>query len=489
MIKTFQPAIQVKLIKLIDRKNGVSKRYQGIRREIDLTPYLGEAGGVRTSKSIYEPAGAFTITLADRMDQRSQDSLYGLIEPMDYVEIRMARQPHRHAGRPLPIVMRGFVCNVRRTETMTPEGRPVRAVVVSGQDYGKIFGMAQIFYDKAQAFGQDLLTTFRLFTNYGISFNTMPAAQFVQEVVALVNRRYIAALRSHAKPPAAGEPGAIFDIQAEARVAHGVVGPYGVNPYEGSIWNFLRTWCDLPWNELFVEDRDDGVYLVYRPVPFKDLQGNLILSGATDPGQVDVTAESVVAIDVTRSDQGIANYYWVDAPRFILNSGGMLRMTAFQSALSTQTDYYLADYANADPNLYGLRVMELQSNQGADGQTTRGDGLPAAQQVQADSSNAAWLTQRRHELIQMNRDNVVYEAGALQVQGDEALRAGRYLHLTRGTLRSEYYVTQVDHEYVPFARFTSTVQVSRGTGFLERTRREAGRQSPYLSEGRKGVYG
>lgn len=54
------------------------------------------------SRSVYGPVGAFSIT-ADRMYLSTQDSLYGLIEAMDQVEIRMARERHQFAGNKLPI--------------------------------------------------------------------------------------------------------------------------------------------------------------------------------------------------------------------------------------------------------------------------------------------------------------------------------------------------------------------------------------------------
>lgn len=38
----------------------------------------------------------------------------------------------------------------------------------------------------------------------------------------------------------------------------------------------------------------------------------------------------------------------------------------------------------------------------------------------------------------MNRDNAVWESGTAVVRGDEPLRIGRYLWLTRGDLISQY---------------------------------------------------
>ena len=57
---------------------------------IDLTGFLGEVGGVRVTKSIRESAGGFSITFADApyVSARGVDSVYGIVEPQDLLEIR-----------------------------------------------------------------------------------------------------------------------------------------------------------------------------------------------------------------------------------------------------------------------------------------------------------------------------------------------------------------------------------------------------------------
>jgi hypothetical protein len=97
------PQISVVLKKNIGRANiggdiAASQRFQGTARTIDLMPWLGDAGGVKTSKSVRQPAGMFSIVLADRMEESERDSLYAAIEPMDVVEIRMAPDISKYTG-------------------------------------------------------------------------------------------------------------------------------------------------------------------------------------------------------------------------------------------------------------------------------------------------------------------------------------------------------------------------------------------------------
>ena len=65
------PQLSVRLYKTISRKtvdgkSAVSARYEGAEEFIDLTPYLSTGSAVRTSKSVREPSGAFSITFADK---------------------------------------------------------------------------------------------------------------------------------------------------------------------------------------------------------------------------------------------------------------------------------------------------------------------------------------------------------------------------------------------------------------------------------------
>ena len=111
------PEIDIWLYKTIGRSTldgnwAVSDRYQGKDEYIDLTTFLNLGSSVRTTKSVREPAGGFSITFADKAQESwgygELETVYGLIEPMDVIEIRMWGGM---GPRPLllPIVMRGVV--------------------------------------------------------------------------------------------------------------------------------------------------------------------------------------------------------------------------------------------------------------------------------------------------------------------------------------------------------------------------------------------
>ena len=186
------PRLSVRLYKNISRRtidgqSSVSTRYENKDPFIDLTPFLGDGSSVTTQKSVRDPAGAFSITFTDSAHSSltaasqmgsafSLESIYGLVEPMDVVEIRMWGGLG-DVPAVLPIKMRGFVSKIDRTMAMGDNGAPVRNVVVSGQDYGKIWQTFQIVYLAAYAEGLAMLTAFNLWELFGVEAqNTMRSA-------------------------------------------------------------------------------------------------------------------------------------------------------------------------------------------------------------------------------------------------------------------------------------------------------------------------
>lgn len=485
-VKVYDPDIRLTLYKTISRttldgNNPVSQRFQGTARTIDLTPFLGEGSALRTSKSVREPAGGFTLTLADKPFKGSYsgsatfETMYGLIEPMDLIEIRMRHDPPNTSGTKPPIVMRGFVSGVSRSETMGSDGRPQRAVIINGQDYGKLWQMLQILYLPGYVIGEDILSGFKLFERFGVGFQTvMTASDFVTQVVQKVLNPYLANLMPTNSPNPTS-------VQLDVSVTHGTTSVTGPQNQEGSIYDLLRTYSDVGvWNELYMDDREDGVYCVYRPIPALDINGNLIQSDAPKPVYIDLPDKEVISLNVSRSDANIANYYWTRAPRFELSSDIYRQQFAIQGADASTV--LLDTYANSAAQLYGIRVMYADTQQGGDDVTTFSSGLPAPAQSKRDTSMANWINDRRNIMVQQNKDNVLFESGGIRVRGNESIKAGTYVTLRRGQFKATYYVVQVDHDYIPFQGFFSTLTVERGTGFIERVKRSGGPDSPYLAE-------
>ena len=480
MIRTSQPVFRVTLIKTIRRRNNQSERYSGLGKSLDLTPILDEYSSVITRKNITQPLGSFTITLPDKAIQPEQgafqDSLYGWIEPMDVIEIRMGRDLYLkdRSTNDIPIVMRGFVSSIRKGAAMAGDGKPIRTIIIDGHDYGKLLNIIQIFYQNAYGIGLDLLTAFKMTTNQDIRFAEFTTAGFIQEVLAKVVNPHLQKLQNDSALDFT--PRILPDT---AGVKDGIVQPYGFQNYEGTIWTLMRQQSDRFWNELFIEDREDGVYLVCRQMPFKDIDGRYI-DDAVAPGHVDIEYKHVDSLSVGRSDHNLANYYWVGAPRSLLNSQSTVQMEAYRVA----DDFYIKDYPNCDVDLYGIRKMQVNTEQGPGV-----PGLDEAEHEEAKKTMDTWTNQRVQRLIKFNRDNVLFEDGQATLRGDEAIRAGRYLRFRIGTQKAgytaEYYCIGVIQELLPLRSWVSRVELIRGTGYIERSKMNG---SPYLAERGAGAY-
>lgn len=492
-VKVRHPGLQVLLRKNVGRSTvdgaiPVNQRFSGQRRTVDLTPYIGESGGVQISKSVREPAGGFSLTFADRINADASDTVYGLIEPMDIIEFRMAGDayaqplaaPSGGTPRNLPIMMRGLVSEVRRVESMSSSGQPQRSVVVSGQDYGKIWQILQIVNSPFVDPDANLITSFPFFARFGVSMQTQNAETFVKEVFEKIINPYIAKMAT--KSGGASSP--LLSINTGGiQVADGVVSPFGIGSWQGgTIYSLLQQNCDVgPWNELFIEDREDGPYVVYRPNPFMTADGKEYITPViVEPDFVPITREDIVSITVSRSDSNVANYFWVQSPRFALNADDTLRLMSFKA---DPAEVYMQGYGNNDPDLYGFRRLEEATQQGGRNESNGGNGTQdgAAREIGV-ANTIAWMNLRRRQLRDQNKDNVVLEAGVMRLKGNEKIRAGVYLRLEHGNMTSDYYVVSVTHDYVPFGGFFTTAQVERGTGFIDRVQQGSGAASPYWSE-------
>jgi hypothetical protein len=483
----------------------------------DLTGWLEDGSAIHVQKSVRDPAGAFSITFSDKLDGGLSDSLYTLIEPMDLIEIRFAGDAYKYAlsqsnqsgQNQLPIAMRGFVSSVDRAQSMDSEGRPRRAVEVQGHDYGKLLQQIQIFNLPPGPDSANLITTFPFFSKFGF-VNIDDSTTFIETVFSQVVNAYIANMQTAVSASAAALLEVAVDVQTPAAAVSVQLGAFSA----GNLQQFVETYLDVgAFNEFFIEDRDQGAwgpagpYAVYRPVPYLDavtrkplavfassVTTGVLQTSATAPvaNCTAIKSDSIISISARRSDQSVANYFLVDAPRFNLNYDPIQRQMALWSAANAaQQPYYVTDYGNVNPLVYGTRKMEVSTQQGGVTETNNGNGTPNGEARWANQQSFMnWITDRRNLLIAVNRDNVVLESGTMRLKGNENIRAGSYIQINygatpanpAGTLQSLYYAQSVTHVFEPFGNYFTEVEFIRGTNFIDRTTQMAGGASPYWME-------
>lgn len=473
-VPVYRWTLTVTLIKMVDRTEDGAARYLKSVRAIELADYLGDGGAVQTTKSLRgEAAGGFSISFGDQPDPETQDTLYSLIEPQDMVEIRAARSPDLYSGEDLPLIMRGFVSSIRRAESMGEDGTPRRGVVVSGHDFGKLWMIHAVWPELAIVVEQPMLTVFGLQAQTGLSVAVLDIEDFMGQFVTKVMNPKVEKMASFSSQQ-------VKPFVLETSVKEGRLVPNVVSGWSGPYWSIVTAFADMPWNELFIRDEEDGPHFVFRPSPFKGLDGKLILPGAKDPGTVQLTDAEIVQWDVTRSDGRVANFFWTPPGSSSLDTNGLSVAGALVdgSALDFQ-------HGNNAPELYGEKKMEAPTALIPDDAPGQPDTLPPDERSGAGLGYVQWYRRRADQLRAMNRDNSVLEDGAAVVMGREEYTIGKYIRLVRGNVESEAYVTAVSHNLDPLGNWSTTLSFERGTGFLERNRADI---SPYGGEGRRGPY-
>lgn len=498
------PRITVRLYKTIardsiDGRTPVSSRYSEKSSYIDLTPYLGDGSSVITSKSVRDPAGAFAIMFADRPQRAGSqfvnaiptaaiESIYGLVEPQDMIEIRMWSGVGAWPGGDYPIKMRGFVSSVSRSQIMSQDGKPIRQVSISGQDFGKIWQMYQVLYLPAYAAGTPLLTTLKFSQLFGTDAqNVMKAAEFVQAVVEKVINPFLDEMLPKNTPL----PRSIR-TDKYLSVSHGVINN-NYQDVQGNIYTILATFADIGvWNELYIEDHEDGVHCVYRPVPALAITkadgkpDRRIQDDAPEPIFCDIPDDYIVSITTTRTDANVANFFWVNNSRFDMIDDLSRRLMGLSG---DNQSVNLKDYPNSAAAYYGVRPMYAATQQAGDEVTNAGSGQNKEAQDKRSIHMEAWIDNRRRLMAEMNKDNVIFESGEASVKGCPMrpdgvtpLKAGDYARFITGAMSWVAYVHQVVDEFQPYQSYKTSLRYERGENFIARSIRESGQESPWLLE-------
>lgn len=472
---------------------------------VDVTPWLGEGSVVHVQKSVRDSAGAFSIDFVDQVTNGLTDTLSVLFEPNDMIEIRFASDAYKYAGaqgQKLPIMMRGFVSKVSRSQTMSADGKPRRTVHVMGHDYHKILQIIQIFNMPSTPEAANLISSFPMFSKYGPAFNVLKSTEFLLTVFSQIVNKYISGMQAAGATSGAALAEIACDIQVPDALMSVQLGAFN----GGNVQELLQEYLDVgPFNEFFIEDRDAGAwgpagpYAVYRPipalgaatrVPLQPIQDSV--TTGVDPASnlapwanvVQIDLSSIISITSDRSDQSVANFYWVDAPRFNMNYGPLTMEYANYAAQQGAVPFYLTGYQNVNPLLYGLRKMVVSTQQGDPNETDTGNGTAAgAGRYSNKDSFLSWIDSRRNLLIALNQDNVVFESGDMRLMGHERIRAGVYVQVNYGNqIQSLHYAHSVTHVYEPFGNYFTEVSYDRGTNFIDRITDAPSNGSPYFSE-------
>lgn len=489
--KVYDPRIKISLFKISQRKEvaeGINAKDRLQQVGIgNIEKWLGDQCTVNVTKNIKQPAGTFSITLSDNSEDVNLESIYGYVEPMDIIEIRMVHGAKSEQSSDLKVVMRGFVSNVSRSEVMGEDGKPQKRVTISGHDYGKIMQIVQIIYINNAVVGDNILHSYPFAEKYKMDIYSNPtAADFAKKACEQILKNFIELIPwGGLKTKSIITP---FKTITPKCTAPGRVSSPFVNawPGGGSLYQLLSLVLDVNngFNELFMIDDDEDVKFVFRPTPYITPDGKLI-PPANDvetkeseesekveadwfPEEPIITENDIISLNVTRTDAQTANFFWVKLPRFLLIDDGMMQMSAQPKPLE--------EVQNCNPNTFGIRMMQAVVNLGApDGTVYSAPNDRAADYTMTEQK---WQKLHRDILEKIGKDAVVFETGTMRLKGNEKIKAGGFITVQRRGVSWKCYAEQVSHDFNPYEGFYTTVNFTQGTGFIGRAQID----KPYLQE-------
>lgn len=440
---------------------------------------MGENTTVTVSKGLYDPAGEFQIAIPDkpielrisdeagvRITQR--DSLYGFLEPMDRIEIRMNRD--QLTTGTMPVVLRGFVRGIGREEAMSPDGKPIRSVVISGHDCGCAFTIMQMdvitaILNGSWPYGGNLLGAWSalLLTTGGPEMNAAKLAlpEFVRLCAQTVE-------------PILDQVGLRFAIDTGFAPANEEVSAMSLPSFEGPVWNALSRMVDRPWNEVFVREGVDLPEVVCRRTPW------------VDPNSSRISAERVEALGSRMRGIDMKEVIELRAHR---DDSEVVTAVMVRSAVAHPFENQLAltlqdapiDNPNNSPAMFGWRAAQMESMLSSNGAP---QGNPEVRFIALNDSLNTFLIQRREWLKTMWSRNADLEHGSLLIRGRSTIQIGDYIHVRRGGdagVDWVAYVVRVTHQYMPFNKYITTLEYIRSTQYLRR----ADADNPWDTERRR----
>jgi hypothetical protein len=479
---TYTPLISLYLVQANPRGLGATVAGEGV----NLTPYLGDNSLVTCTKSTRLESGSFTIRFADQPHSPELlETLYAFIAPMDLIEIRMTHIPPEEAGFAvgavgapdpvvayvIPIIMRGLVTSITRQETMGANG-PQRWVNVIGHDPMKILQVIRINYYPGTPWAYLYnMGDWALFRTYApdMTLKNMPALEFLDVCLEAIINPFIEGL---ATITAGGLANLAFmpwtgDFTIEGTVS----GHYVATFNDNTLYELLKNVCDVgPFNEMYVEDTEEGTVFIVRPVPFKDVDGGFIQGGAAE---LDIPSVDIINQTISRTDETVANYFHVLGARI---SPFLERDVVAQlgGAGADTAGFYRPDYINCLEDQFGTKKLETAANLGAP-ETNDADANYYANHEEQGDTMIDWMTERRTLLADLNQDNSVFEEGTLRLRGNSDIHCGMYLNIHRGPnqiLDMSCYAHTITHEWSYGNGFFTTVHFDRGTNYLDRIEAE-----------------
>jgi len=407
---------------------------------VDYSKRLGDVGSVRLQKHLYGPAGEVHISFPD-MPTAGRDSLYGIVMPMDRLEIMILRwEEYAATIMPWVHVLRGFVRSVGRQEQVGGDGRVQREVVIIGQDCGAPFIIQQLHpFISYQNSGVNKPFPYAWLEEHQLISGMFKISEFIWEIADKTTRGIMQRAQ--------------WEYIPVLEVKKGYALPYQSMSQQGSIWQELTYYADRPWNEVFVREGKDGPEFVFRPAPWRDINDNPLPDAQPGPFH-QIPIRNVVSLVAHRDDAELVQHVWVKSP---LADNGMAEFISAGRGM-----------VNKDTRSgYGDRRVEiLETVLGGSSDQTKNQKQPEHLDVLADLKR--WIEYRLAWAVIAHAEIDLFERGQLTIKGNPKIQVGDYITVNRGEIVWDGYVVAVTHDFKPYHHYMTTVEYIRGNQWVRR---------------------
>lgn len=407
----------------------------------DYTHLLADVGSVTLRKNLYAPTGEARIVLADMpIGKTTRDNAYGLLSLIIPVEIKIRRWREGEAALKWVTVFRGILRSAGRDEQVGADGRVQRRVLLQAHDCGVVFLMQQIH--PFIAFGITGVPNTPMgfwLKELGMLSKLYPAAEFIWKAATLSTNEIMS--------------GVGYSFDQKFSVEEGNIQPSHAFSQEGPLWGMLDRYADRPWNELFVREGEATPELVYRPTPWRDSTDGWIKPVGETPKTRTVQMRDILSLSAHRDDAEFINHAKVVSPA--AHAAGLVQFESKDTGLlNGETAGRFGHRIKVQPTFHLPPTLPIN--------------LPQAEQLQSNANFRDWIAKRRDWIKAAGEDIWKLERGSVVIKGYPEHQVGEYIEIDRGELKWLGYVTDVVQEFVPFQRYTSTLNYIRGNQWLRR---------------------
>lgn len=382
---------------------------------------------ISVNKAYGRAFGTFQITTTFRITEKERKRYDEILKTNDVITIELSAGD----GKDMEYVMHGLVDRVARTYKVTERGTPMRAITISGRDFGKILTSVQLGWD---------ISGIQVLMGYGPE---KIAAAYLPRMMQMCSTpaqmfEWVYGLFLHQLPDS--EYTGFISRQVDTDDAWVTYDPTMAGLRGTDAWSAMKRAENPPYNTLTTRIEKDGTFnVILEKTPIDD-KGKLTRETFHKISETDIFLEDVGVSDAERT-----NLLCLWAPAYQMTANGALEI-ALAYSQTTEID---TDSCNAN----GIQANIIEPTFGPGSFWFTKENKP---------DDIGEIEKRKKLFWSWYKNNHEYESGTYGIHGRPEIRPGDGLIHTE--YDKQYLIEQVMHNYEvwPEPSFVTTMHVTRG---------------------------